>query len=184
MFLEFKKIGYDVTDITSRALNSRRENKIAGTQRNVLDWILGLTGKLSQNLLRDSLGEELTQYADNLQESLSTEADALSDLSFEVKTKNHKGSIESIDLNGEDLITLMNIIGTQTLTIRGSKKSFWGKSFGDLVLGSVFQLLGFKLVRKNNIKKKPLVFFFLLEMKAHVNPMLPLFLVIKVFVLT
>ena len=70
------------------------------------------------------------------------------------------------------------------LCILGSEKSFWGKSFGDLVLGSVFQLLGFKLVRKNNIKKKPLVFFFLLEMKAHVNPMLPLFLVIKVFVLT
>lgn len=39
---------------------------------------------------------------------------------------------------------LLNAVGAQTLTIRGSEKSAYGKLFEKLVLGSLLHILGFK----------------------------------------
>jgi hypothetical protein len=41
---------------------------------------------------------------------------------------------------------LLNTIGAQTLAIRGSEKSAYGKLFEKLILGSLLSLLGFKYV--------------------------------------
>ena len=41
---------------------------------------------------------------------------------------------------------MLNTIGAQTLAIRGSEKSAYGKLFEKLILGSLLHILGFKLV--------------------------------------
>lgn len=52
----------------------------------------------------------------------------------------------------------MCAVGAQTLTIRGSEKSMYGKFFEKLVLGSLLTLLGFTL-RKENSERKEKIFW-------------------------
>lgn len=47
------------------------------------------------------------------------------------------------------------MIGSQTLTIRGSEKSLHGKNFEKLVLGSLFSMMGFQLINKNTTSAEP-----------------------------
>jgi len=53
----------------------------------------------------------------------------------------------------------MNTIGAQTLAIRGSDKSTFGKLFEKLILGTLLSLLGFELVKPNDISKPKNVFW-------------------------
>ena len=53
----------------------------------------------------------------------------------------------------------MLAIGAQTLTIRGSEKSMYGKFFEKLVLGSVLSILGFHHISKNNTSNNKMVFW-------------------------
>jgi hypothetical protein len=58
--------------------------------------------------------------------------------------KNGIGSAVPIDWL---LLTfIMNAIGSQTLTIRGSEKSAYGKLFEKLILGSLLHMLGFQYI--------------------------------------
>src|SRR3989344_9380367 len=59
-----------------------------------------------------------------------------------VKYANGKESI----LDWHDMLSLFCTIGSQTLAVRGSEKSTYGKLFERLVLGSVLQVLGFEHV--------------------------------------
>ena len=56
------------------------------------------------------------------------------------------------------MFQIFTAIGAQTLTIRGSEKSMYGKFFEKLVLGSLLTLLGFSL-RDNNIEKTENIFW-------------------------
>jgi hypothetical protein len=51
-----------------------------------------------------------------------------------------------VTLQWEEFFRLTTAIGAQTLTIRGSDKSMYGKIFERLVLGTVLTLLGFRFV--------------------------------------
>lgn len=52
------------------------------------------------------------------------------------------------------LTYLLNAIGSQTLTIRGSEKSTFGKLFEKLVLGSLLSILGFRFVSHKRAGEK------------------------------
>ena len=114
----------------------------------ILEWILGLTDKAVQNILRDS-PDELDKYRTRLDETL---IDAVAD--FEKNSGVLEGNFR---FEGKDtavswmfLMKVFLAIGAQTLTIRGSEKSTYGKMFERLVLGSLLEILGFKLIDHNN----------------------------------
>jgi CfrBI-like restriction endonuclease len=62
-------------------------------------------------------------------------------------------------LNWEFMVQLMTIIGSQTLVIRGSDKSGFGKLFEKLILGTLLKVLGFKMVSPQNITQTDKVFW-------------------------
>jgi hypothetical protein len=106
-------------------------------------WILGLTGKGVQNVLRDDyqeLGGYRESYIEACQQLISQNAESYGELFGEIKL----GDQAKIQINWLFMLYLMNTIGSQTLTIRGSDKSTYGKMFEKLVLGSVLHMLGFQ----------------------------------------
>lgn len=117
-------------------------------------WALGLTDKGFQNILRDSKSD-LDKYASKYDwelEKLSKEALQ----NYGVLTGNLSVDKFSTSVNWRFMIHLMGIIGSQTLAIRGSEKSTYGKLFEKLILGTTLSLFGFKFINKDhptNIKK-------------------------------
>lgn len=124
------------TDILSKGNLSKAERWLA-------QWILGLTDKAFQNVLRDdpeAIAEYRERYIQICDEVIAAR-------------KAEKGSLQGeITINGNQkaqinwlwMIYLLNTIGAQTLAIRGSEKSAYGKLFEKLVLGSLLHILGFK----------------------------------------
>jgi hypothetical protein len=124
------------TDILSKGNLSKAERWLA-------QWILGLTDKAFQNVLRDD-PEAIAEYRDRYIQ--------ICDDVIAVR-KTEKGSLQGeITINGNQkaqinwlwMTYLLNTIGAQTLAIRGSEKSAYGKLFEKLVLGSLLHILGFK----------------------------------------
>jgi len=124
------------TDILSKGNLSKAERWLA-------QWILGLTDKAFQNVLRDN-PEAIAEYRDRYIQ-ICDEVIAM--------RKAEKGSLQGeITINGSQkaqinwlwMTYLLNTIGAQTLAIRGSEKSAYGKLFEKLVLGSLLHILGFK----------------------------------------
>jgi hypothetical protein len=121
-------------------------------------WILGLTGKSVQNVLRGR-AEALEDYVSAFEQALDNAAvRAQADLGNLVLSF---GFIEDeqgrkVELGWRDLTRLTTAIGSLTLTIRGSDKSMFGKLFERLVLGSVLTTLGFQRVdaRTNTQREK------------------------------
>ncbi|OIO30715.1 hypothetical protein AUJ77_02825 [Candidatus Nomurabacteria bacterium CG1_02_43_90] len=114
----------------------------------ILEWLLGLTDKAVQNILRDN-PDELDNYRKKLDETL---IDAVTDF------EKNCGALEgNFKFEGKDtqvswtlIMKVFLAIGAQTLTIRGSEKSTYGKMFERLVLGSLLEILGFTLIDHNN----------------------------------
>jgi hypothetical protein len=114
----------------------------------MLEWLLGLTDKAVQNILRDN-PEELDTYRQKLDTTLS---DALCDFekSYGKLEGNFRFEGKDIAVSWELMLKVFLAIGAQTLTIRGSEKSTYGKLFEKLVLGSLLELLGFRLIDPKN----------------------------------
>lgn len=124
------------TDILLKGSLSKAERWLA-------QWILGLTDKAFQNVLRDD-PEAIAEYRDRYIQICDEVIAA---------RKSEKGTLEGeITINGNQkaqinwlwVTYLLNTIGAQTLAIRGSEKSAYGKLFEKLVLGSLLHILGFK----------------------------------------
>lgn len=114
-------------------------------ERWLAQWTLGLTDKAFQNVLRDN------------QEALNGYRSRYVDICREVTAKMEKenGIIEGTigfkngvqaQLDWLWMTYLLNTVGAQTLAIRGSEKSAYGKLFEKLILGTLLHLLGFKLI--------------------------------------
>ena len=124
------------TDILAKGNLSKAERWLA-------QWILGLTDKAFQNVLRDdpkAIAEYRDRYIQICDEVIAAR-------------KTEKGFLQGeIIINGKQkaeinwlwMTYLLNTIGAQTLAIRGSEKSAYGKLFEKLVLGSLLHILGFK----------------------------------------
>jgi len=115
-------------------------------ERWLAQWILGLTDKAFQNVLKDDktlIDSYRNRYVEACSEIINN---------YEQEYGALAGTVKIVQ-GGEDgretpvdwlLITyLLNTIGSQTLTIRGSDKSTNGKLFEKLVLGSLLSILGF-----------------------------------------
>lgn len=103
-------------------------------------WLLGLTGKGVDNIVRDeaNLASYKDAFADTVIETASDMQKHFGDVSGKI-TINGK----DIHLDWNSLLLLCNTLGVQTLSIRGSAKSMNGKLFEKLMLGSLLSIMGF-----------------------------------------
>jgi hypothetical protein len=122
-----------------------------------LNWIVGLTGKSIQNVLRGA-SKNLEGYLNNFQDSIEKACVVCKEEFGEIKGELKIGS--SVALVDWLFISYLNAaIGSQTLAIRGSEKSMYGKMFEPLVLSALLQLLGFKRVKESDYSQKERVFW-------------------------
>lgn len=122
------------------------------SEKRILQWLLGLTDKAVQNVLRDD-PEELTNYKRKLDKTLKEAVNVLEKdygkLGGTLKFENNESQI-----TWQFMTQVFSAIGAQTLTIRGSEKSAYGKLFERLVLGALLEILGFKLINPENPPSK------------------------------
>ena len=121
---------------------------------NIARWILGLTDKSVQNVLRDNAGlfDDYVKSYRSITESVVSQFEAEQEKAL-LSTQEKAKSGGSIDWNW--FAYLANAVGTSTLTIRGSDKSTYGKLFEKLILGSLLEVLGFRLETQGEAKLSP-----------------------------
>lgn len=124
-------------------------------------WLIGLTGKSVQNVLRSDPRERTAYIADFeaavRDAALQCQRD-IGDLKMTL------GFVEDsngrrVELDWNDIARLTTAIGSLTLTLRGSDKSTYGKLFERLVLGTVLTMLGFERVDPTTNTKTERVFW-------------------------
>ena len=132
-----------VTNLPKIATEILAEKGIQKSERWIAQWMLGLTDKAFQNVLRDD-PDAIEDYRDRY-------IQICNDV-IKIREKQKGSLLGEITLNGNQkakinwlwITYLTNAIGAQTLAIRGSEKSAYGKLFEKLVLGSLLHILGFK----------------------------------------
>ncbi|MGH2479104.1 MAG: CfrBI family restriction endonuclease, partial [Ktedonobacteraceae bacterium] len=122
------------------------------SDRWLANWILGLTGKSVQNVLRDdhTLIENYQRlYVQACKDVIAKNKDIYGELSGTLKL----GNEGETPIDWGFMVYLLNTIGSETLTIRGSEKSSYGKLFEKLVLGSLLSILGFRYETSKEVKE-------------------------------
>jgi hypothetical protein len=112
-------------------------------ERWLAQWMLGLTDKAVQNVLRDDIALLLRyrdSYIQTCKEIIDNHRQVYGELTGGIKL----GEEAETQVDWLLMTYLLNAIGSLTLTIRGSEKSTFGKLFEKLVLGSLLSIFGFK----------------------------------------
>ena len=143
----------NVSHIVKSELSTPR---IKTNVKSYLYWFLGLTGKSIQNVVRDEEGFE--KYLDSLDSNLKEISQLVTNIYGNIDVRFTNNGIDYL-MKWPSLLRCMLGMGAQTLTIRGSEKSMYGKFFEKLVLGSVLSLMGATLIDKNDTSKKNMVYW-------------------------
>lgn len=144
-------------NISSLVSSELSEEGLLKEEKIYLNWMLGLTGKGIQNVLRSN-PKALVGYLKELDETLEEAA---------LQIQKELGPIlaqiqfddSSILLRWSSLLHIFMGIGAQTLALRGSEKSMYGKLFEKLIIGSCLSILGFELIDKDDTDKMDMVFW-------------------------
>ncbi|MEW6712658.1 MAG: CfrBI family restriction endonuclease, partial [Candidatus Riflebacteria bacterium] len=126
-------------------------------------WLIGLTGKSIQNVLRSN--PELRQsyildFETAVEEAAKRCEEDFGNISMNLGYVANGEMRQNINALGwKDLTRLSTAIGAATLTIRGSEKSTYGKLFERLIMGSVLTILGFQHVENSQSHKAEKVFW-------------------------
>ena len=126
--------------IATRILERGRLSK---SERWVAQWALGLTDKARQNVLRDDaslLAEYRERYISTCEGVIRESIAEFGNLGGEI----HLGDDLMTNLSWKFMVYLLGAVGAQTLTVRGSEKSAYGKLFERLTLGALLSILGFR----------------------------------------
>ncbi len=147
-----------ISTLPIKASERLRKGGIKKDEKWLLEWILGLTDKGVQNILRDDT-DGLESYTKNY---INITKKAIEE--FERDYGKIQGNLglnpeQKALLNWEFILQLMTIVGSQTLAIRGSDKSKFGKLFEKLILGTLLKILGFKMVNPHNITETNKIFW-------------------------
>lgn len=127
-------------EIAERILRQKRLSK---AERWIAQWVLGLTDKASQNVLRDN-ADLLTEYRQRYQ-AIYDDIAAQSMADFgRLNAQVYLDDELMADISWKFMLYLLGTVGAQTLAIRGSEKSVYGKFFERLVLGVLLHILGFQ----------------------------------------
>jgi len=130
----------ELPHIAERILKQKRLTK---AEKWVAQWALGLTTKATQNVLRDDatlLSEYRQRYVQTCEVVIQESLACYGDLAGEIVLGEHWKT----SLTWKFMVYLLGAAGAQTLTIRGSEKSTYGKLFERLILGTLLSILGFK----------------------------------------
>ncbi len=117
----------------------------------IAQWLLGLTSKSVQNVLRGN-PEQIVDYVTDFEAAMKDAAtpcradigDLHMTLGFAEDSEQQK-----VALGWAEIVRLTTAIGSETLTIRGSEKSLYGKLSEKLILGSFLTILGFRRVKRS-----------------------------------
>ena len=146
MFVRGQAISSDfVQQLPYIAAHILASKRISKTERWLAQWALGLTSKAVQNVLTDDVSQIAAyrdQYIDACREVIAKHEQEFGILTGSVGFD----SGDQTPIDGFFLTYLLNAIGSQTLTIRGSEKSAYGKLFEKLILGSLLAILDFQYV--------------------------------------
>lgn len=148
-----KKFIENLPNISVKELKKRLQK----ADRWILEWNLGLTDKAYQNVLRDNLknlDDYKTKFVEILREVVLESKKEYGSLAGQIKLDG-----DLIDIDWDTILQIMTSIGAQTLAIRGSEKSTYGKLYERLILGVLLEILGFKLIDRENIKNPKKVFW-------------------------
>lgn len=140
--------GVNTSEIPELVHNRLLSKSVSRDDQTVLRWMLGLTQKQVQNVLRSDEGARVS-YVGSLQDGLRKAASTSQEMYGEVPV-HLKGQVPS----WEWALSLLMTIGSQTLATRGAEKSLYGKLFEKLVLASVLSILGFNYVEPEEISQK------------------------------
>jgi hypothetical protein len=148
-FSDLAKNGLSSNAISDQALKEMRDPGVTLEDKIVLRWLLGLTQKQVQNVLRSD-DKAWSTYVKKLKDS---------NLGAAETAQMEYGAFPLQSVNGTVFdwqwgLSLMTAIGSQTLGTRGSEKSLYGKFFEKLILGSVLSVLGFSIADKDSIREK------------------------------
>lgn len=133
-------------EIAERILAQKRLSK---DERWIAQWVLGLTDKASQNVLRDDanlLAEYRLRYEAIYEDTIARTVAQYGVLGGKLLVNNEHVA----DMSWKFMLYLLGTVGAQTLAIRGSEKSVYGKLFERLVLGSLLHILGFEYTGTNS----------------------------------
>ena len=139
----YKNLAENLSEIVASEVKGR----LTPEERRYLLWFLGLTGKSVQNVIREKT--QFERYITNLDKNLS-------EISSDIAKQYGSLEITAVNkgmkylLQWPDLLRCMLALGAQTLTIRGSEKSMYGKLFEKFVLGSTLTILGFDYISRDN----------------------------------
>jgi len=127
------------------AANNIQAGRMSKGEKWLNNWVLGLTGKGIQNVLRDD-PDAIFEYADSYVRSCKKAAEDRKLGKGQLAGQVGLSQDHLNEFSWEAMVFLQNTIGSATLTIRGSDKSTFGKTLEKPVLGSVFYVLGFDYV--------------------------------------
>ncbi len=150
---EIENFARNIPHIVKAGLDSRISNE----RKLFLKWCIGLTEKGIQNVLRGK-GDEFGNYLDVLEKSIGEAARQCNVEYGDLEGVLRIHGVES-RVDWPFILYLFTAIGAQTLAIRGSEKSKYGKLFEKLVLGSLLTLLGFQRIDPGDAEKKQRVFW-------------------------
>ncbi len=134
-----------IEQLPNIASNILSQGRLSKQERWLALWALGLNDKAYANVLRDD-STAIEKYRDSYlqicRDAVTDQISQVGELSGQVRLS----AGADIELNWASITYLLTTVGAQTLAIRGSEKSAYGKLFEKLILGSLLSILGFKLV--------------------------------------
>ncbi|GGD72576.1 hypothetical protein GCM10011514_40840 [Emticicia aquatilis] len=162
MLVTFLKASNQIESLVGKSAKMIAEElatkRLSKEKKLYLTWLAGLTEKSIQNVLRGNEQEELKQYLEELGKLLKESAQK-ADSSFGNLSGTLKLGKEENSISWESIMFLFTAIGAQTLAIRGSEKSMYGKLFEKFILGSVLSILGFQRIDPKESTKSDKVFW-------------------------
>lgn len=161
MLIAYLKASKNIKDFNQNLLpivsTELKTEKLSTEQKIFLQWFIGLTGKSIQNVLRSD-SEQVQAYLKELDNAIKN-AVTQSKAEFGDLLGTFTINRENYFLSWPSILQLFTAIGTQTLALRGSEKSMYGKLFEKLILGSLLTILGFEKINPNDSTKSKKVFW-------------------------
>ncbi|MCQ3814307.1 MAG: CfrBI family restriction endonuclease [Acidimicrobiia bacterium] len=147
MYASLYESGIEPLEIPDLVRGRLLEVKDKDTQR-ILQWMVGMTQKQVQNVLRSD-ESEWPSYISSLQDGISDTAEEAEDMygTMPLQVLHNQPSWEWA-------LSLMMAAGSQTLAVRGSEKSLYGKFFEKMVLAAVLSTLGFSYTKPGHIGQR------------------------------
>lgn len=151
-----KSIDYFQSNISHIVKSELQTKRLKPNVKGYLFWFLGLTGKGIKNVVRDDKGFE--RYLNDLDANLQDISKYISDIYGELDMTITNDGVKYL-MQWPSLLRCMLAMSAQTLTVRGSEKSLYGKFFEKLVMGSVLNLIGAEYIDKNDTSKRNMVYW-------------------------